>query len=143
MNIPTNTVLLELHIPDFNKAKEFYSNLGFKVVWERKPEGKKGYLVIKRGSNILCFWPGNEEVWNQEYFCLFSKDTKRGYGVEIVILVDDIEILYKQVEKFAKVVEELKIKPWGLKDFRIEDPFGYYLRFSEPYDVLDKKNAVK
>ncbi len=143
MNIPANSVLLELHIPDFNKAKEFYSNLGFKVVWERKPEGKKGYLVIKRGDNILCFWPGNEEVWNQEYFYKFPKDTKRGYGVEIVILVDDIEILYKQVEKFAKVVEELKIKPWGLRDFRIEDPFGYYLRFSEPYDVLGKKNAVK
>ncbi len=143
MNIPSNNILLELHVPDFGKVKEFYGKLGFEVVWERRPEEKKGYLVLKKGSNILCFWPGNEYVYKQEYFSKFPNDTKRGYGVEIVIMVDDIEDSYKQIKDFAKVVEELKTKPWGLKDFRIEDPFGYYLRFSEPYDILDKKNAVE
>ena len=143
MTTAKTDVLLELHVPDFEKVKEFYGKLGFEIVWERKPEGKKGYLVIKRGKSVLCFWPGNEEVWNQEYFYQFPKDTKRGYGVEVVILVEDIEALYKKVKEFVEVVEELKTKPWGLKDFRIIDPFGYYLRFSEPYDVLDKKNAVE
>ncbi len=119
MNIPTNNVLLELHIPDFNKAKEFYGKLGFKVVWERKPEGNKGYLVLKRDNNILCFWPGNETVYQQEYFQKFPKDTKRGYGVEIVIMVDDIDKLYANAKSFAKVVEELKVRPWGTRDFRI------------------------
>lgn len=135
-------VIVELHVPDFEKVKDFYGKLGFQVVWERNPEGMKGYLVMRRGDSILCFWPGNEYVYRQEYFRNFPKDTKRGYGVEILIMVDNIEQSYEQVKQFANVVEELTKKPWGLKDFRVEDPFGYYLRFTEPYDTLDDDNAV-
>lgn len=144
MRKPTqNTTLLELHIPDFEKAKDFYGKLGFMVAWERKPEEKKGYLVLKRENNILCFWPGNEHVYEQEYFGQFPKDTKKGYGVEIVIMVNDIEKFYKETKSFVKIVEELQLKPWGLKDFRIEDPFGFYIRFTEPHDILSDENAVE
>lgn len=144
MNISSqNDILLELHVPDFEIAKDFYSKLGFGVVWERKPEAEKGYLVLKRGNNILCFWPGNEKVYEQSYFKQFPANTKRGYGIEIVIMVEEIELFYANTKKFVKVVEELKVKPWGLKDFRIEDPFGYYLRFTEPHNILDDSNAVK
>jgi len=143
VNAAKTDILIELHVSDFEKVKEFYGRLGFEVVWERKPEGKKGYLVIKRGESILCFWPGTEEVYNQSYFKQFSKDTKRGYGVEIGIIVEDIESFYNQIKDSVKVVDELQVQPWGLKDFRIEDPFGFYLKLSEPYDILDKINAVE
>lgn len=138
-----NNVLLELHVPDFEKVKEYYGKLGFEVVWERKPEGFKGYLILKMGDNILCFWAGNEHVYEQTYFKKFSKNTKRGYGVEIVIMVDDVERYYSKVKGFANVVEELVLQPWGLKDFRVEDPFGYYLRITTKHDILDNVNAVK
>ena len=136
-------IILELHVPDFEKVKEFYKKLGFEVVWEREPEGFKGYLVMKRGNSILCFCAGNNEVYNHPYFKEWSKDTKRGFGVEVVIFVEDIEKYYEEVKKFAKVVEELELKPWGDKDFRVEDPFGYYLRFSSPYNTLYAEKAVK
>lgn len=142
MKTAQNSVLLELHVPDFEKVKDFYGKLGFEVVWERTPEEKKGYLVMKRDNNILCFWPGNEYVYEQEYFSQFPKDTKRGYGVEIVVIVEEIDKFYENTKSFAKVVEELQTRPWGLKDFRIEDPFGFYLRFTEPHDILDVSNAV-
>lgn len=138
-----NNVLLELHVPDFEKVKEYYGKLGFKVIWERKPEGFKGYLILKMGNNILCFWAGNEHVYEQHYFKRFSKDTKRGYGVEIVIMVDDVEEYYSKVRRFANVVEKLTLQPWGLKDFRLEDPFGYYLRITTYHNILDDSNAVK
>ncbi len=138
-----NSILLELHVPDFNKVKDYYGKLGFKVIWERKPEGSKGYLILKMDNNILCFWPGTESVYDQPYFKRFPKDTIRGYGVEIVILVDDIDAYYKRVKDFANVVEELVLQPWGLKDFRTVDPFGYYLRFSPTQDILDSGNAVE
>lgn len=142
MKSAQNYVLLEIHVPDFQKVKDFYGKLGFRVVWEREPEEKKGYLVMERDNNILCFWPGNEFVWNQEYFRRFPSDTKRGYGVEIVIMAEEIEKVYESIKSFANVVQELKVKPWGLKDFRIEDPFGYYLRITEPRNILDPSNAV-
>ena len=79
-----NNVLLELHVPDFGKVKEYYGKLGFKVIWEREPEGFKGYLILKMRGNILCFWAGNKQVYGQPYFKRFPKNTKRGYGVEII-----------------------------------------------------------
>jgi len=138
-----NNVLLELHVPDFEKVKEYYGKLGFEVVWERKPEMFKGYLILKMGNNILCFWVGNEHVYEQPYFKKFPRDTKRGYGVEIVIMVDDVEEYYSKVKGSANVVEELVLQPWGLKDFRVEDPFGYYLRITTHLNILDDDNAVK
>lgn len=42
-----NTVLLELHVPDFEKVKDYYATLGFEMVRETKPDGKDGYLVKK------------------------------------------------------------------------------------------------
>lgn len=144
MNTPTNnSIQIELHVPDFEKVKDFYGKLGFKVVWERKPEEKKGYLVIKKDDNILCFWPGNENVEKQSYFKSFPSDTKRGFGVEIVIMVTDIDSLYKEAETFCNIVDILEKQPWGLKDFRIEDPFGFYIRFTEPHNILDEVNAVE
>lgn len=139
-----NRTIVELHVPDFEKVKDFYGKLGFEVVWERKPEGKKGYLVIQRESHVLCFWPGNEEVYNQSYFRNFPRDSKKGYGVEIVFFIDqDIDSYYEKVKGFAKIVDPLIKQPWGIKDFRIEDPFGFYLRFTETYDTLDPKFSVK
>jgi hypothetical protein len=34
------------------------------------------------------------------------------------------------------------MQPWGVKDFRIEDPFGFYLRITERHNILDPKYAV-
>lgn len=141
--VAPNNILLELHVPDFQMVKEFYGKLGFEVVWEREPEAKKGYLVMRRDDNILCFFAGNRHVYEQSYFKRFPRDTKRGYAVEIVIIVGDVQGVYKKAKKLGSVVDDLKLQPWGLKDFRAEDPFGFYLRFTEPHNILDEKNAVQ
>lgn len=138
-----NSTLIELHVPDFEKAKKFYGKLGFRVIWENKPKRFDGYLVMKRGSNIICFWAGNNFAWKHPYFKRFPKETKRGYAAELVIMVEDVKKFYEKAKEFCNVVEELRVQPWGLADFRIEDPFGFYVRFSEPHDILDPSNAVK
>jgi len=138
-----NDSYVELHVPDFQIAKDFYGKLGFKVAREQKSEEKKkNYLVMQRGKTILCFYPGNDVVWEQSYFKNFPKDTKRGFGVELVISADDIDKLYQTAKQFAKIVGELKVKHWGKKDFRLEDPFGFYIRFTEPYDILSPNEAL-
>lgn len=137
-----NHAVTELHVSDFNKVKDFYGKLGFQVVWEREPEAMKGYLAMEMQGNILCFWPGNKESYNHPYFKQFPKETKRGYGVEIVIMVENVENLYKKAKAFANVIEELTTQPWGIKDFRIEDPFGYYLRITGVYNTLSDDYAV-
>jgi lactoylglutathione lyase len=144
MSTPAKSeTIIELHVPDFEKVKDFYGKLGFEIMWERVPEGSKGYLVMKMKDSILCFWSGNDEVYDHHYFKNFPKDTHRGYAVEIIIFIDNIEEYYKKTKKFANVVDELETQPWGDEDFRIEDPFGFYIRFSSPYNTLLPDKAVK
>ena len=97
---------------------------------------------MKREKSIFCFWGGNEEIYTHEHFRKFSRDTPRGYGVEMVLPVSNLEEYYEQVRRFADVVEPLQERPWGLKDFRIVDPFGYYIRITSHHDVLDAGFAV-
>lgn len=137
-----NQTLIELHVPDFEPIKNYYQTLGFEIVWQERGQGSNNYLVLKLQDNILCFWPGNSHVYEQPYFKKFPKDTPRGYGVEIVIMVETIDDFYEQHKDHANVVEPLVLRPWGLKDFRAADPAGYYLRFTSKHDILDPKNAV-
>lgn len=141
MELMQNTAVIELHVPDFEKVKDYYGKLGFQVMRETSPQDKKGYLVLKMEDNLLCFWAGNEQVYKQSYFKQFPRNTKRGHGVEIVIMVTDIERYYERVKDLANVVEPLAVRAWGLKDFRVEDPFGYYLRITSIHDVVKQPDT--
>lgn len=135
----TTDTTTELSVPDFAQAKDFYSMLDFKVVWEEPPNKLNGYLVMKLDNSILCFFCGNDYVYEHPYFRQYPKTTKRGYGVEISIPAINIDKYYARVAKRIPehVYQPLKLQPWGKKDFRIEDCFGYFLRFNEPWNVLE------
>jgi lactoylglutathione lyase len=52
-------------------------------------------------------------------------------GVELVLEVDDIAAERDRVVAAGWPLEEdLQDRPWGLTDFRILDPAGYYLRIT-------------
>jgi predicted enzyme related to lactoylglutathione lyase len=138
-----NRLQVELHVPDFQSVKAFYGRLGFAVLWCVENGDADDYLVMEREGAVLCFWPGNSAVWEQPYFSRFPRATKRGFGVEIVYMVDDVETYYEQVKEFATVVEPLVRRPWGLLDFRLEDPNGYYLRVTEPTDITTGPTAAE
>src|SRR6267143_2280527 len=119
-------VYIELHVPDFKKTIEFYSKLGFKLLWRTED-----YLVMKRKRSVLNFYGGSERVYHHSYFGRFRKNTRCGYGVEIIIPVDRVEHFYKSVGKFARIVQPLQLKKWGRRDFRMIDSFVFYLRITE------------
>ncbi|MEK7863806.1 MAG: VOC family protein [Chloroflexota bacterium] len=129
-------VLVELHVPDLALAGRFYRRFGFRVAREEQARQGNGYLVLRRASSILCFWGGRPAVRDHPYFRRFRRVRKRGYAVEIVVPVRGLDRLYGTARAAGCVVEDLRDRPWGARDFRIEDPFGFYLRFTEPYDAL-------
>lgn len=140
----TSDIMIELHVPDFEIAKKFYGDLGFEVVWERiLDDSDIRYLVMRRGTSILNFFSGSEEVYNHSYFKKFPKATPRGYAVEIIIPIDDVEAFYKKVRiKHENSIVKPLHHIFTHKDFRMVDPFGFYLRFVERYDWVhgrDKK----
>lgn len=130
-------------MPDFQPEKDFYSKLGFEVI-SNDPKGKyPGYIVMRRsdplGNTILNFYGDDERVYEQAYFKKFDRDTTRGYAMEITIPVQDIDVLYKEVAQNLKesIIQELIEKKddktiW--RDFRLADPYGFYIRFTELID---------
>ncbi|RLC37561.1 hypothetical protein DRH29_01695 [candidate division Kazan bacterium] len=139
-----NNLIIELHIPDFDVAKKFYSILGFKVILEHVPTADKpGYLVMKltteMGETLLHFYGGNDLVYNQSYFKNYPKDTKRGYATSITIPVPSADEFYNKVadtlkDHIIQPVMDKEDKEMKWRDFRMEDPFGFYLRFTELID---------
>src|SRR5712691_7988671 len=78
-------VYIELHVADFKKAIEFYSKLGFKLLWRTED-----YLVMRRKRSVLNFYGGSQKVYSHSYFGRFKKTTKCGYGVEIILAVEEM-----------------------------------------------------
>jgi uncharacterized glyoxalase superfamily protein PhnB len=51
--------------------------------------------------------------------------------VEIVLEVDDLAAERDRVSRAGwPVADEVALQPWGLRDFRLVDPSGYYLRIT-------------
>lgn len=52
-------------------------------------------------------------------------------GVELVLEVDDLDEEYALVTAARwPLTEDLAGRPWGLRDFRLVDPSGYYWRIT-------------
>jgi uncharacterized glyoxalase superfamily protein PhnB len=134
---------VELHVENFEKTQKFYELLEFEVVWSREPERKKGYLVMRNGDNVLMFWCGNEFVYEQNFFKQYPRETPRGKGVEIVLMFQDVVAYFDRIKLAVDIVEPLKVRPWGISDFRVVDPEGFYLRLSGAYDVYDSSHAIE
>jgi uncharacterized glyoxalase superfamily protein PhnB len=74
----------------------------------------------------------------------FPAATPKGYAVEITIPVSDVEKLWGEViDKLSsdQISQPLILKRWGKKDFRVADPFGFYIRFTELVDWGQKMNT--
>jgi hypothetical protein len=56
---------------------------------------------------------GYDRVYNQGYFKRFPSNSPRGYAVEMVVMVGDIERYYLEVKQFANIVKPLVDRPWG------------------------------
>ncbi len=139
-----NNLIIELHVPDLETVKDFYSKLGFELTMNDEVNDKElGYITMTRqdslGSTMLNFYGGDERVYSQSFFKQFSKDTKRGYASEVTITTNNIAEVYKLAQENLKeyIVREIKeLEDHGhkWKDFRMVDLFGFYLRFTELID---------
>lgn len=144
MNEIRNNLVVELHVSDFSKVRDFYSLFQFEELSYDPTSGggsDMGYLVLirkdKLGDTTINFYGDKEEVSQHAHFRDFPKSTPRGYEVEITIPVSDVESLWEGAKSklpVEQIAQELTTKRWGKKDFRVIDPFGFYIRFTELVD---------
>lgn len=138
-----NNLVLELHVPSFAPIREFYAKFGFSELEYDPTSGggsDLGYLTMTRtdelGTTMLDFFGDKDSVTQHAYFNDFPSDTPRGYAVEITIPVADVDALWERIkdDKNVKIAQDLVMKRWDKRDFRVIDPFGFYVRFTELID---------
>lgn len=124
-----NSLIPELSVSNIEASLKFYKKLGFEVMYERKED--KFYFVQLEENQIML-----EEIndnWNTgELVYPF------GRGINISMTVSDIEAFYDGIKsKNIKLFRELKVSEYKVddvvyedKEFLIQDPDGYLLRFN-------------
>jgi len=121
------TLRLELFVTDMEKSIDFYTQvLGFERL-----AGQPNYVPIRSGSVLIGLGPA-AGLPKQHPFNPEVQAGRRGLGTEIVLEVDDVEGFFKRVKAtgYKRILTLLRKRPWGLTDFRIADPDGYYLRIT-------------
>ena len=100
-----NNLVLELHVPNFQLARDFYSRFGFEEIMYDPTSGggsDLGYMVLSRedgvGRSLLNFYGDKPKVSQHAHFNQFPDTTPRGYEVEITLPVEDVEGLWERVK---------------------------------------------
>lgn len=118
------TFKFELFVDNPEKTVQFYQNMfGFEVI-----KSQDRYTEIKKGDVRIGIGSTNKLIKNH-YFNPDIQTQRKGLGVEIVFEVDDIDEVYKHIQRKNYPIEtDIKTREWGKRDFRITDPDGYYIR---------------
>lgn len=112
---------IELFPGDLDASLAFYAALGFEVTGRN--DGPPRYASVRWGGvriGLLESEPMHPVVRSVPA------------GTEIVIEVDDITGFRDHVlAQGPALAEDLQQREWGLTDFRLTDPDGYYLRLTD------------
>lgn len=120
------TFRLELFIDDLAASTEFYGRvLGFSIGKQQAD----GYTRMVNGNVTLSL--NLRENLPDDHPIQANAGERLGRGVELVLEVDDIETMYKQVcATNWPLSSKLRHQSWSLTDFRVLDPDGYYWRIT-------------
>ncbi|MFL5656878.1 MAG: VOC family protein [Ktedonobacteraceae bacterium] len=121
----TRTSWVELCVSDFEQSITWFEHvLGFRVVAREANE----YAELSRGETSLQLAADDAPYWKPERTRLLPPG-QRGSGVEIVLLVDNVDAVYRQVQQArADIVRPLADYPWHMRQFWVRHPDGYLLR---------------
>jgi lactoylglutathione lyase len=129
--IPDMAVRFELFVADYEVAIDFYTRvLGFEL---RSRDDQ--YVSLACGSVTLGLGRVADlpERTDGAGFSQERLARERGAGVEIVLVTAELDRLYQRVADAGWLLAEpMRTRPWGLRDFRLTDPDGYYLRLTSP-----------
>jgi len=97
----------ELPVVDVERAQQYYRDvLGFEIGWLYPG---KGIGSVSRG-NVAIFFRRRQEPFEPAVHWIFA---------------EDIDATYEELRSSgSKIVEPLEKKPWGLRQFTVEDLDG-------------------
>jgi lactoylglutathione lyase len=123
----TLNIRLELFVKDLQRSVDFYKN-----VIQLKLSSQNENSAMFKAENLNLLLTQEDVISNNHYFSEI-KTSRKGMGVEIILVVPDVQSYYQRIcEMQIELESELKQQEWGMTDFRLTDPDGYYLRITSP-----------
>ena len=135
-----NQMIPELDVFKLEKSLEFYTKLiGFEIVYTRE-EDKFAFLQMENVQIMIQEIDFENNKWQVDVL-----KYPLGNGINFQIDVTNIDEIYNRLKEnnyniFVEMEEHWYRKEdvlMGCKEFLVQDPNGYLLRFSE--DLEDKK----
>jgi uncharacterized glyoxalase superfamily protein PhnB len=106
-----------LLVPDVATTADYYRRvLGF----QSDPEGTS---------------PDYSVVWRDHAAVHFASGERVSAGVRLFFWVKDVERIYREVQaNGARITVPIETRPYGIRDFSIEDPNGVVLVFGQDWE---------
>jgi catechol 2,3-dioxygenase-like lactoylglutathione lyase family enzyme len=97
-----------LAVRDIPAAQAWYGDtLGFRAAW---------------------IWEDNFGSVNADRVEIFLYESDEPKPAICSLFVDDVDEIYERCRPTGCVVSELELKPWGVREFSVEDPDGNVFR---------------
>ena len=121
----TRTSYVEICVSNFEQSIKWFEDvLGFRVVAREEDE----YAELRREETFIQLASDHAPYWESERPRLLPPG-QRGSGVEIVLLVDDVDAVYRQAQQAqAEIARPLAEYPWHMRQFWVRHPDGYLIR---------------
>ena len=133
MMMQINSLVPELWCSDFEESLTYYTKvLGFAVV-QRRDHSFHAYLELEGAQIMLAHWE-QDGTWETAQL-----EKPFGRGLNFQILIKDAQALYERIlaHGIKPFVEIYTTEYWRTdrmdmrKEFAVQDPDGYLLRFSQ------------
>lgn len=127
-----NKSIPELSVTNLENSLKFYKTIGFKIEYDR-PENKFVFISLGKIQFML------QEISNNDKWNVMELTYPFGNGINFQLEVDNVNEIYKELkENNYNITFEIE-ENWyrqgnrllGNKEFLIQDPDGYLLRFFE------------
>ena len=122
----------ELSVTNLANSLKFYKTIGFKIEYER-PENKFVFISLGEIQFML------QEITDRDKWEIAPLSYPFGNGINFQLEVDNVDEIYKNLKENNYTIAFEMEENWyrqddkllGNKEFLIQDPDGYLLRFSE------------
>ena len=134
-----NKNIPELDVTNLNNSIKFYKTCGFKIEYERK-EDKFVFLSLGEIQFML------QELATYNKWKTGKLEYPFGRGINFQLEVDNVDTIYSSLKANGyEIMVEIEenwyrqdSKLLGCKEFLVQDPDGYLLRFSEDLGSKDE-----